>query len=79
DVYKRQYESRGEKVIRGLFEVYSDEKFNKNLMLLPPELRKLDAKKERIICDYISGMMDPFAAQEYIKYFGRSKYESLYI
>lgn len=75
----QEYESRGEKVIRGLFEVYSDEKFNRDLMLLPPELRKLNVEKKRIICDYISGMMDPFAAQEYIKYFGKSKYESLYI
>ncbi|HDL6480116.1 TPA: dNTP triphosphohydrolase [Yersinia enterocolitica] len=56
------YEKRGEKILRGLFEVYSDEKYNKDNILLPPELRIYDESKERIVTDYISGMMDSFAA-----------------
>jgi len=72
------YEKRGEKIIRGLFEVYSDKKYNKNNMLLPPELRTIDNCKVRAIIDYISGMMDSFSAQEYEKYFGKGSLEKLY-
>ncbi|MEJ2437053.1 MAG: dNTP triphosphohydrolase [Sulfurovaceae bacterium] len=74
----QHYEKKGEKVIRGLFEVYSDETYNKDNILLPPELRKIHACKSRIITDYISGMMDSFATQEYEKYFGKGSAESLY-
>lgn len=73
----QQYEIRGEKVIRGLFEVYSDEKFNKKLMLLPAELREMEGAVKRKAADYISGMMDAFAAKEYIKYFGEGEYNRL--
>jgi predicted deoxyguanosinetriphosphate triphosphohydrolase len=72
------YEKRGEKIIRGLFEVYSDETYNKNNILLPAELRTIHDCKDRIITDYISGMMDSFAAQEYEKYFGKGSTEKLY-
>lgn len=72
------YERRGEKIIRGLFEVYSDEKYNKNNVLLPPELRCINDCKTRLVTDYISGMMDSYAAQEYEKYFGRGNLEKLY-
>ncbi len=72
------YEKRGEKIIRGLFEVYSDETYNKNNILLPAELRTIHDCKGRIITDYISGMMDSFAAQEYEKYFGKGSTEDLY-
>jgi dGTPase len=74
----QEYEIRGEKIIRGLFEVYSDKQFNKDFKLLPPELRVQKNHRNRIVCDYISGMMDPFAVQEYIKYFGKSKSDSLF-
>ncbi len=72
------YEKRGEKIIRGLFQVYNDEKYNKNNILLPPELRTSHDCKVRIVTDYISGMMDSFAAQEYEKYFGQGSAENLY-
>ncbi len=72
------YERRGEKIIRGLFEVYSDTAYNKNNMLLPPELRSLNTDSKRLVTDYISGMMDSFAAQEYEKYFGTSNLEQFY-
>ena len=74
------YEKRGEKVIRGLFTVFTDEKFNKDLKLLPPECRALidQYPKERLVIDYISGMMDSFAIQQFIQYFGASEYEKAY-
>lgn len=72
------YEKRGEKIIRGLFDVYSDESYNKDNILLPAELRTIDGCRGRIVTDYISGMMDSFAAQEYEKYFGKGSTEDLY-
>ncbi|HAS2719500.1 TPA: deoxyguanosinetriphosphate triphosphohydrolase family protein [Vibrio cholerae] len=72
------YERRGEQIIRGLFEVYSDEKYNKDNMLLPPELRAINDCKTRLVTDYISGMMDSYAAQEYEKYFGKGSADKLY-
>lgn len=72
------YERRGEQIIRGLFEVYSDEKYNKGNILLPAELRSLNDCKSRLVTDYISGMMDSYAAQEYEKYFGKGSSDKLY-
>ncbi|MDX1749492.1 MAG: dNTP triphosphohydrolase [Methylophaga sp.] len=72
------YERRGELIIRGLFEVYSDEKYNKGNILLPPELRSINDCKDRLVIDYISGMMDSYAAQEYEKYFGEGSSNRLY-
>jgi len=65
------YERRGEKIIRGLFEVYSDKKYNKDNILLPPELRDINDCKVRLVTDHISGMMDSYAALEYEKFFGK--------
>lgn len=73
------YEKRGEKVIKGLFEVYSDNSFNKDNILLPPELRNMDEPKQRLVTDYISGMMDNFAIQEYEKYFGVGSAEKIFV
>lgn len=72
------YERRGEQIIRGLFEVYNDDKYNKKNMLLPPELRSIHSEKERLVTDYISGMMDSYAAQEYEKYFGKGSLDQFY-
>ena len=72
------YEKQGEKIINGLFAVYSDEKFNRNNNLLPPELRKIAAPKNRLVADYISGMMDSFAYKEYERYFGVGSLCSIY-
>ena len=72
------YERRGENIIRGLFEVYTDEKYNKDNILLPPELRTIKDCKERLVTDYISGMMDSYAAQEYEKYFGIGSADKYY-
>ncbi|MBA6222628.1 dNTP triphosphohydrolase [Colwellia sp. MB02u-18] len=73
------YEKRGDKVIKGLFEVYSDNSFNKDNILLPPELRSMNEPKERLVTDYISGMMDNFAIQEYEKYFGVGSAEKIFV
>lgn len=67
----------GEKVIKGLYEVYIDSQFNRNNILLPPELRKLEYSRERLVVDYISGMMDNFAIDEYKRYFGPASLDSL--
>lgn len=79
------YEKKGERIIRGLFEVYSDTKFNKDLLLLPPELRAITKNisddyliQKRVIIDYIAGMMDSFAIQEYKRYFGSSSLDMIY-
>ncbi|WP_395400264.1 dGTP triphosphohydrolase [Pseudoduganella sp. UC29_106] len=72
------YEKRGEKIIRGLFEVLSDRQYNRNGILLPPEIRCLKDSRERLVIDYIAGMMDSFAAQEYEKYFGQGSLDVIY-
>jgi len=74
------YEKIGEKVISGLYEVYSDDSFNKDGLLLPVEYRNVDNNGDfkRSIIDYISGMMDSFAIDEYKKYFGSSSLEVFY-
>ncbi|MFD1270758.1 hypothetical protein [Paenibacillus motobuensis] len=73
------YEKKGEKVLRGLYEVYKDEHLNEDLKLLPPEYRifKDDTERRRNIIDFISGMMDQFAMHEYEKYFGTGEIKKL--
>jgi dGTPase len=53
-------------VITRLFKAY-----NKNPMLLPKNYQKKMERKsqERIICDYIAGMTDRYALDEYRKLF----------
>lgn len=82
------YEKQGERIIKGLFEVYTDSNFNKGFLLLPPEFRgvinKVQDKEQknktqkRIVIDYIAGMMDSFTVQEYKKYFGSSSLDLIY-
>jgi dGTPase len=82
------YEKQGERIIKGLFEVYTDPKFNKNNLLLPAELRSIISKiqeeeeknkmQKRVVIDYIAGMMDSFAMQEYKTYFGSSSLDLIY-
>ncbi len=73
------YEKRGEKVLRGLYEVYCDKQLNGNLELLPAEYRLFENEDERRrnVIDFISGMMDQFALQEYAKYYGEGSLETL--
>ena len=74
------YEKMGEEILKGLFKVYSDKSFNKNLELLPAEYRKFDTESDcyRNIIDFISGMMDSFAIKEYEKYFGSESLKKQY-
>lgn len=74
------YEKMGEKIIQGLFKVYSDQEFNKDGLLLPAEYRNMtdECTLKRSIVDYISGMMDAFSIKEYKKYYGPSSLEILY-
>jgi len=75
----QHYEKMGDKVISGLFEVYSDNSFNKNGLLLPVEYRSSKNKEsKRLIIDYISGMMDTFSIKEYKKYYGINSLDALY-
>lgn len=74
------YEQEGKKVIKFLKEFYSHD-----IMYLPPEYRANelmlqyedlknkdeDSLQQRLICDYIAGMMDSYAIATYEKYSGR--------
>lgn len=63
------YEQRGNKAIDFLYEFYSERENNK---YLPPEYRDEDNyKQQRLICDYIAGMMDSYAISEYEKFSGK--------
>lgn len=57
---------KAERILRGLFEVYANEP-----RVLPPHFFvEIDrVGKERLICDYIAGMTDRFALDEYKKLF----------
>lgn len=73
------YEQNGKKVLYKLYDIY-----NNNLMYLPPEYRaeelirqygdleykSKDILQQRLVCDYISGMMDSYAISMYEKYSG---------
>lgn len=78
DVY--HYEQQGKKVIKFLKDLYADDG-----MYLPPEYRAkeicnqyedlknvdLDKLQNRLICDYIAGMMDSYAISVYEKFSGQ--------
>ncbi|ABZ83139.1 deoxyguanosinetriphosphate triphosphohydrolase [Heliomicrobium modesticaldum Ice1] len=77
----QQYELQGERIIRGLFEVLMDTKFNKDCHLMPPEFRKGHnnyCTRGRNVIDYISGMMDSYAIAAYKKLFGSHALSKLY-
>ena len=74
------YEQEGKKVINFLVSLYSEDE-----MYLPPEYRAEELMKQykdladndkdvlqrRLICDYISGMMDSYAISTYDKFSGK--------
>lgn len=74
------YEQRGLQVIRFLADLYTNE-----VMYLPPEYRAEELIKQyqdlktkdparlqqRLVCDYIAGMMDSYAISAYEKYSGK--------
>lgn len=74
------YERKGRKVIEGLFKVYSDKSFNdKNALLTTPyRLCNTPAERKRAVIDYIAGMMDTFAIEQYEKFYGRGSLDGMY-
>ncbi|MBI5894083.1 MAG: deoxyguanosinetriphosphate triphosphohydrolase [Deltaproteobacteria bacterium] len=57
---------KADRILKSLFKVYSDEP----QLLPPPVYADMEEKgKERLICDYIAGMTDRFALDEYKKLF----------
>lgn len=70
----KEYRAKGDLVLEKLFYFYQS---NPNLMSLEysEEFSNLPSSMEeernRVIIDYLSGMMDPFAFSEYEKYFGK--------
>lgn len=72
-----EYELKGKEILKGLYDVYMDEKFNRDLNLLPAEYRSLE-EREITILDYIGGMQDEFAIHQYKKFHGSSSLDYLY-
>lgn len=73
------YEKQGEKVLKGLYEAFMDDNFNKKNKLLPIEYRTVDEKrKERAVIDYLAGMMDSYAIKVYKDIYGKSAFDKIY-
>lgn len=70
------YEKQGEKVIKGLFNAFMDNTFNKENKLLPIEYRGYD--RERAVTDYIAGMMDSYALKVYKNIYGKGSLNKIY-
>ena len=68
------YERRAELIIRDLYEILTNDKFNKDFVLLPPEYRPRQrdgySDSRRLVVDYIAGMMDTFATATHEKFVG---------
>lgn len=72
-----EYEQLGKHVLQKLYELYLDAGYNKDLVLLPANYRDID-DKDRSIQDYLGGMTDIYAIQQYEKYYGSLKDKGLY-
>ena len=74
------YEKVGEKVITGLYEIFTDKSFNNKNELLSTTYRLFDnpVEQKRRIIDYISGMMDQYAIGQYEKFFGKNPFLGIY-
>lgn len=70
----KEYRAKGDLVLEKLFYFYQS---NPNLMSLEYSEKfsslpsSMEEERNRVIIDYLSGMMDPFAFSEYEKYFGK--------
>ena len=73
-----EYEQLGKHILTKLFELYTDKKYNLNMVLLPANYRNND-KWNRKVQDYIGGMMDIYAIQQYEKYFGKLEGKGIYL
>lgn len=74
------YEKQGKIVLEGLYEVFSDKKFNKGNCLLPSAYQQYETEpqRKRMIIDYIAGMQETFAIEQYEKYFGADSLDKVY-
>ena len=72
-----EYEYLGKRILEGLYNMYMDTSFNKNLVLLPAEFRDPE-NWERTVLDYLGGMMDSYAISQYEKYYGKLSGIGLY-
>jgi dGTPase len=72
------YEKQGEKIIKGIFDAFNDEAFNKKNLLLPVEFRNNEVAQERRVADYISGMMDSYAIRVFKDLYGEGSLDNKY-
>ncbi|MFI1743600.1 deoxyguanosinetriphosphate triphosphohydrolase family protein [Thalassobellus sediminis] len=72
-----EYEQLGKHVLTRLFGLYTDKDYNKDMKLLPANYR-FPENWDRNVLDYIGGMMDIYAIQQYEKYFGKLEKKGLY-
>ena len=74
------YEKQGKIVLEGLHEVFSDKEFNKDNCLLPSAYQQYETElqRKRMIIDYIAGMQESFAIEQYEKYFGAGSLDKVY-
>ena len=72
-----EYEQLGKHVLTKLYELYTDKKYNRDMVLLPGNYR-IPSKWNRKVQDYIGGMMDIYAIQQYEKYYGKLEGRGIY-
>lgn len=72
-----EYELLGKHVLTKLYDLYTDKEYNRDMVLLPANYRFPD-KWNRKVQDYIGGMMDIYAIQQYEKYFGKLEGKGIY-
>lgn len=73
-----EYEQLGKHVLTKLFELYTDRSYNRDMVLMPANYRSKQLW-ERKVLDYLGGMMDVYAIQQYEKYFGKLKGKGIYL
>lgn len=73
-----EYEQMGKHILTKLYDLYTDKSYNRDMVLLPANYRNID-KWERKVQDYIGGMMDIYAIQQYEKYFGKLDGKGIYL
>lgn len=79
------YERVGTKILTKLFELFMNDEYNKDGMLMPIEYRwnrednENKEVKSRKVLDYISGMMDTYAIEVYMKHFGEDPFNVKYV
>ena len=72
-----EYEQLGKHVLTKLYGLYTDKDYNRDMVLLPANYRSIPLW-ERKVQDYIGGMMDIYAVQQYEKYFGKLEGKGIY-